>query len=67
VSEYCLPGQLDLELSAVILDLEFHFQMDLIGDVRDEPEVVPLDHDIIVCCKLVSDGVQARPPPPARA
>ena len=34
--------------------------MDLIGDVRNEPQVVPLDHDIIVCCKLISDGVQAR-------
>ena len=37
VGEYWLPGKLDLKLSAVILDLEFHFQVDLIGDVRDEP------------------------------
>jgi hypothetical protein len=48
VSAHRLPGQLNLKLGAVILDLKFHFQMDLIGDVRDEPKVFPLDHDIIV-------------------
>ena len=37
VNEYRLPGQLNLKLGAVILDLEFDFQMDLIGNVRDEP------------------------------
>jgi len=59
-SEYRLPGQLNLKLGAVILDFEFHLQMDLIGDVRDEPEVLPLDHDIIAGRKLVSDRVKAR-------
>jgi len=34
--------------------------MDLNRDVRDELEVLPLDHDIIVGRKLVSDCVQAR-------
>lgn len=43
-----LPGQFDLKLGAVVLDLEFNFQMDLIRDVRDEPQVLPLDHHIIV-------------------
>jgi hypothetical protein len=42
-----LPGQLDLQLGAAILDLKFHFQMNLIRDVGDEPQVIPLDHDII--------------------
>jgi hypothetical protein len=36
VSAHRLPGQLNLKLGAVILDLKFHFQMDLIGDVRDD-------------------------------
>jgi len=34
--------------------------VDLIGDVRDEPEVVPLDHDIVAGRKLVSDSAQPR-------
>ena len=55
-----LPGQLDFEFGAVVLELEFHFQVDLIGDVRDEPHVLPLDHDIIAGRQLVSDCVQAR-------
>jgi hypothetical protein len=55
-----LPGQLDLKLGAVILDLEFHFQLDLIGDMRDEPQVPTFDDDIVVGGKLVSDRVQAR-------
>jgi hypothetical protein len=53
-----LPGQLDLKFGAVILDLKFHFQMDLIGDVRDEPEVPTFDHDIVVGGELVRDRVQ---------
>jgi hypothetical protein len=28
--------------------------------VRDEPQILPLDHDIIAGRKLVSDCVQAR-------
>jgi hypothetical protein len=60
VGEYWLPGQLNLKLGTVIFDLEFDFQMDLIGNVRDEPQVFPLDYDIVARCKLVSDGVQAR-------
>ena len=32
-----LPGQLDLKFGAVVFDLEFHFQVDLLGDVRDKP------------------------------
>src|ERR1700738_1054853 len=34
--------------------------MDLIGDMRDAPYVLALDDEIMVCCKLVSDCVQAR-------
>src|SRR5215510_9544205 len=55
-----LPGQFDFELCAVVFDFEFHFQIDLIGDVRDEPHVLPLDHDVIVGGELVSDCVQPR-------
>jgi hypothetical protein len=57
VGEYRLPGQLNLKLGGVIFDLEFDFQLDLIGNVRNEPQVVPLDHDIVACRKLVSDGM----------
>ncbi len=42
-----LPGQLDLEFGAVVLDLELHLQIDVIGDVRNKPHVLLLDHDII--------------------
>jgi hypothetical protein len=35
-------------LGTVVLDLEFHLQIDLIGHVRDEPQVLSLDRDIIV-------------------
>ena len=32
-----LPAQFDLQFGAVVLDLEFHFELHLVGDVRDEP------------------------------
>jgi hypothetical protein len=34
--------------------------VDLIGDVGDEPEIRPLDDDVIAGGKLVRDGVQTR-------
>ena len=39
-----LPGQLNLELGAVVVDLEFHLQIDLGRHVRDKSQVLPLDH-----------------------
>jgi hypothetical protein len=33
----------------VILDLEFDFEVHLIGDVRDKPDALALDHDVVVC------------------
>jgi hypothetical protein len=63
-----LPGQLDLELGSVIRNLELHFEMHLIRDVRDKTHVLALDHNIVVGPELVSDRVQgARPPPPETA
>lgn len=42
-----LPGRLDLELGAVLLDLELHLEVDLIGNMRDKTDVVVLNQHIV--------------------
>src|SRR5690349_7933288 len=53
------PGQLDLELRLVVLDLELDLQRDLVGDVHLDARPVTLELDVVVTREVVRERVQA--------
>src|SRR5205814_7475028 len=54
------PCELDLELAAVIFDLELDLEMNLVGHPRDEAQPVALHDDPVSGGELVRDCVQSR-------
>jgi hypothetical protein len=58
-----LPGQFDLELGAIVFNLEFHLQIDPIGEVGDKPHV-PGGGELLTCWQRVLGDPAAWPPGP---
>src|SRR5215207_2602046 len=53
------PGELDLELGPVVLDLELHLQLDLIRDPDLELKSPALELDVVVAGQGVGERVQS--------
>src|SRR6476620_5953074 len=57
-AEASRPGQLDLELGLVLLELELDLELDLVGDARGEAQAALLQPDRVSGRQLVRDGAQ---------
>src|SRR3954469_4114558 len=55
-----LPGELELELGAVVVDLELDLEVDLVGHMRAHAHPALLELDVVVARQLVGERPQAR-------
>src|SRR5689334_4512969 len=55
-----LPGQLDLELDAVVLDLELHLEVHVVRHGDGEVHATTVELDVVVTRQRVGERVQAR-------
>lgn len=53
-----LPGERDLELSLVVLDLDLDLHGDLVGQLDGDSQAVPLHEDAVAGSELVRDRAE---------